>query len=104
MEDACRSASNFWRARESSVSKSTEVEEETLRASFFTFGAASRGSGRCRPGGISHTQKQISATALLGYLGLRPAYLNIFRFQVFHRRTPFEVRGGRRCRIHLVWG
>jgi len=54
VEEDCRSASNFCRARESSESKSTDVEEETLRASFLTFGAASSGSGRCRPAGIRH--------------------------------------------------
>ena len=52
VDEACRSASNFCRARDSSVSKSTDVEEETLRGSFLTLGAARSGSGRRRPGGI----------------------------------------------------
>jgi hypothetical protein len=59
VEEACLSVSNFCRARESSVSKSTDVEEETFKGSFLTLGAASRGSGRCRPRGITHTQTDL---------------------------------------------
>ena len=48
VELACRSVSNFSRARESSVKRSTDVDEDTLRGFFFGFGAATNGSGRCR--------------------------------------------------------
>jgi len=54
------------------VSKSTDVEEETFKGSFLTLGAASRGSGRCRPRGITHTQsdQSISLAELLEELTL----------------------------------
>ena len=74
MEEACLSASNFCRARESSVSKSTVVDEDTFKGSFLPLGAASRGSGRGRPGGITHTQtdlrhsKYLNISTGLGFL------------------------------------
>ena len=58
VELAWRSLSNFSFTRESSVSKSTDVDCEILSGSFLTFGAARSGSGFCRTGGIN-TQTQL---------------------------------------------
>jgi hypothetical protein len=53
VELAWRSLSNFSFTRDSSVSKSTDVDCDTFSGSFLTFGAARRGSGFCRTGGIN---------------------------------------------------
>lgn len=58
---ASLSASNLRFAIETSVRRSTLVDEETLSGSFFGFAAAaSSGSGRCRDGGITLEGLQLS--------------------------------------------
>ena len=54
---ASLSASNLCLAMESSVRRSTDVDDETLKGSFFGLGAASSGSGRRRDGGIKVTRR-----------------------------------------------
>jgi hypothetical protein len=63
--------SNFSFASESSVNRSTEVEEETFKGSFFGLDAASRGSGLCRTGGIDSFQNYLSRNLKVASLAER---------------------------------
>lgn len=50
--------------------RSTDVEEDTLSGSFLGFGAASKGSGFCRVGGIARSRWLI-ASAFENVAGVR---------------------------------